>query len=119
MAVRRQLAHSAVAAKRRATGLAVVDRMADRLHFHGCSTCRRCLGCSCSTPQVNPVCRTCRGLTPSTYDVAREPRGCCHGNTVQVSRPEDLETYDLAGPGPWFRCQTCFRHHPTALARTP
>lgn len=110
--MRRTLAKSSMPVRRASsTPAAVLERMADTLHFHGCSACRRTIGCYCSTPAENPVCRPCRGLLLSVYDVTREPQECCHRDVTQVIRKEDVELYALAGPGPWFRCTTCFRHH--------
>ena len=119
MAVRRQLAHSSMPARKTPTSVAVVDKMADHGHYHGCQACRRTIGCRCSTPQTNPLCRPCRGLELSVYDTYREPRECCFAGVVQVTTARDIEVYELAGPGPWFRCPTCFRHHASIPTRTP
>lgn len=119
MAVRRQLAHSSVPARKADTAQTVVAKLAGKGHVHGCSACRRTILCRCDTPERNPTCRPCRGLELSAHDTYREPRECCFAGVVQVTAARDIEVYELAGPGPWFRCQTCFRHHACVPTRTP
>lgn len=117
--MRRQLAKSSIPARKAATPVTVISRMAEKLHFHGCAKCRRTIGCSCGTPLVNPVCRPCRGLELSRYDLAREPRDCCWDACELITRPDLIETYDLAGPGPWYRCPTCARQHASPPRKNP
>ena len=108
---RKALARSAVSSRPARTADGVVAKLADVLHDHGCRTCRRTIGCSCSTPASNPECRPCRGLELSVYDRTREPRDCCWDACQVVTDPDQIALYLLAGPGPWFRCPTCARHH--------
>lgn len=37
-----------------------------------------------------------------------DPRPCCRVN-VRVTNKDDLKTYKLRGPGPWWLCKTCAR----------
>ena len=119
MAVKRVLAHSAVSNVKKVSAEGAVRAMADKAHYHGCRGCRRTFRCSCDTPLENPECRGCRGLVLAVWDVWSAPIACCAGNCVQVVSADDIERYRLAGPGPWFRCPTCFRHHTRPIPATP
>lgn len=81
------------------------------LHYHGCSKCRRRYNDTCTERPmvtVQGVCMSCRMGRTSTLMTGIEPRDCCR-KTVRLANKNDLKTYRLAGPGPWWLCLVCAR----------
>lgn len=114
----------------RRVGLATVHKaQRGNLHRHVCTNtdCRLIYEDACFSPERNGRCRPCTGrrrtwVQPNgLHDL--DPRPCCHDNTQLVVDNDDLARFTLAGPGPWFQCQTCKRTHghpctdPALLAR--
>lgn len=87
-------------------------------HKHFCADrdCRRVYQClavvflpnGCPDPRRNARCAPCRGGALPAYDTT-SPRACCRNNVRQVTDRDELLSYRLAGPGPWFKCKTCAR----------
>jgi len=90
-----------------------VSQLAGKGHFHFCANarCRLIYEDFCDTPETNRTCPPCRGIRRAVWMQSRDPRECCTSNCRQVTNPDDLIRYQLAGPGPWFKCQTCARCH--------
>lgn len=88
-------------------------KLVGRSHFHYCTNrdCRLIYEDSCDTPEVSGECSPCRGRARPVWDADRDPQECCLDNCKQVTFRPDLITHQLAGPGPWFQCQTCARSH--------
>lgn len=80
------------------------------LHYHSCTEkdCRQRYPDACDTPTVNDVCRSCRQGRPSVHQIGIDPRPCC-GDNLRVANKNDLKTYKLRGPGPWWLCMKCGR----------
>lgn len=101
----------------RHTSLAGVHRgQVNKAHKHACTnpSCRLVYEDNCFAPELNGRCQPCRGMRRTWVTngrTAMDPRPCCHRNTELVTDPDDLERYQLAGPGPWFQCLTCRRAH--------
>lgn len=91
--------------------------LANKGHKHVCSnpSCRLIYDDACFSPEHNARCRPCKGQRRTwIYEdglSAWDPRPCCLDNTAQVTDPDVLERFSLAGPGPWFQCQSCKRAH--------
>lgn len=82
------------------------------IHVHCCIDCKRVYTDrkkGCANLGVNARCQLCEGVRRPLWETAREPRRCCVDNTEMIVRLTDLLTYRLAGPGPWFICNTCRR----------
>lgn len=83
-------------------------------HLHFCSNrdCRIVYDdYRCDDVTKNGRCHRCRGLERPVWDASRDPHECCVGNCTQVTQPDEIVRYRLAGPGPWFQCKTCARCH--------
>lgn len=96
------------------TPAGVLKKLTGRLHYHACTGCRLSYSCSsCKDAALNGRCQTCREVRRPNWEAARDPRPCCyvHGNARLVLRADELERYQLAGPGPWFQCRLCARAH--------
>lgn len=91
-----------------------VRTLAETYHFHACKECRLLYQDACAKPESNAICDDCRGLARSFWEKARDPQPCCVNNTEMVVG-DDVVTYRLAGPGPWFKCNTCARCHGWAV----
>lgn len=91
-------------------------------HMHFCSDrdCRLVYEDSCTEPESSGLCDYCRTGSRSAYMPVRDPQECCLDNCKQVTDPNRLVTFQLAGPGPWFQCKTCARCHgwPCTTERT-
>ncbi len=105
---------------RRARGLApqikpeaTIAGFAGRFHLHSCTSCGHTYGCSCTSPAVNGRCGDCRtDHGRPLWDRDRDPAPCCGRDQLDLlTRADDLKTYQLAGPGPWWKCRTCARVH--------
>lgn len=99
-----------------ATSVDVSRKLAETWHLHFCSDrdCRlvyECAAHECPDVAKNTRCPLCRGQIRPAWVSARDPQECCLGNCTQVTRPDELIRYRLAGPGPWFQCDTCARSH--------
>lgn len=100
--------------KRPATTDAVLRRMSGGLHFHACLDCGLRYSCNCETADRNARCQVCRPVRPNSrpsWDRSTDPAECCSGNCIQITDTAVLASHKLAGPGPWFQCKTCKRHH--------
>lgn len=89
-----------------------IRKLAGGGHFHACQHDKRIYSCNCKEPERNRLCQTCRsGAERPLWDRDRDPIDCCRQiqNSKQVTAGKTVETYRLAGPGPWFQCQVCFR----------
>jgi len=94
----------------RQTSVGVLNRLRGKHHWHACTTCKvRVYGCHCQATETNGRCQACRGGRRPVWELAREPRDCCLVNCKQLLSADELERYQLAGPGPWFQCRTCAR----------
>lgn len=91
----------------------VMSELAGKAHLHFCVNreCRLGYEDQCPTPEVNARCHTCRGKPRPVYFAPRDPQECCIGNCTQVTSKDTLALHKLAGPGPWFQCNTCARCH--------
>lgn len=78
------------------------------LHYHACTTCKRRYPDACTTPKTNQVCITCKSGRLSIHALAIDPRPCC-ATHLRLTRKDELKTYRLEGPGPWWICAKCFR----------
>lgn len=91
-----------------------LSQVAKSWHLHFCSN-RECRitydDYKCADVAKNGRCHRCRGLERPGWDMSRDPHQCCVGNCVQVTDPDEIVRYRLAGPGPWFQCKTCARCH--------
>ena len=94
------------------TSAAVLARMAGKAHLHICrdGTCKSVYRCNCTDTIRNDLCKTCQGKRRPIWDVNLDHVDCCTSLT-QVTSNRVIEAYDLAGPGPWFCCRTCYRFH--------
>lgn len=82
-------------------------------HAHGCTECGRRYTDSCQSTAVNGRCYGCRtGRSRSKWDQDFDPILCCRTDSALIKDKETLSRYNLAGPGPWYRCKTCSRTHP-------
>lgn len=94
-----------------------VNKLKNKLHYHGCDRCHGRYTCSCGTPDTDLTCSRCRGgHGDSTTSAALRPRGCC-GTESRQARPAERDMYRLAGPGPWWVCTHCWRQHPSNPTR--
>lgn len=97
----------------KATPEATIAKLAGRHHLHSCAECGATFSCNCATPAVNGRCQGCRtahGRTRSDHN--RDPVDCCTTNNLAlITRADVIGLYQLAGPGPWWQCRTCFRAH--------
>lgn len=92
--------------------VASLGSLRGKAHWHFCSDrdCRLIYGDACTEERQNGRCHAHRGAaTRPLWVAARDPVGCCIGNCLMVGEVKELVRYQLAGPGPWFQCQTCFR----------
>lgn len=94
------------------TSAATVRVMAGRHHAHGCVECSRRYTDRCRDPGENGLCQLCRGLERPRWETSFEPGDCCPEFSVLVRDSETLGRFNLAGPGPWFKCRACARTHP-------
>lgn len=79
-------------------------------HLHACTTCRRTYGDTCETATSNATCNECRSGLVSAYGKGRNPIACCLSG-ARLATKDEIKTYRLAGPGPWWICRTCSRQH--------
>lgn len=107
---RKVLAKSSMPATRSTS----LTALAGKHHKHYCTNggCRLAYEDNCEEPEVNGECSLCRGWRRSIYDMWLDPQECCIDNTYQVLNRGELLRFRLGGPGPWYQCRTCFRHHP-------
>ncbi len=77
-------------------------------HQHGCTTCRGPYSDTCNTPHIDGRCNPCTSGIPSVWAINRRPNECCYTHTRKALKQE-LKTYRLAGPGPWYICTRCHR----------
>lgn len=77
------------------------------LHYHGCTHCKRRYPDACEDRKPN-TCPSCRMGRTSIYMTGIDPRPCCTEN-ARLANKDDLKTYRLAGPGPWWLCRECAR----------
>jgi hypothetical protein len=107
--IKRQAIHHKATEK-----VASLASLRGKAHFHFCidRECRLIYGDACEDASVNGRCHLHRGsLRRPLWISARDPQECCIGNCVMVGEAERLVLYKLAGPGPWFQCQKCYRAH--------
>ncbi len=89
-----------------------VASLKGKAHYHGCTTCRSRYSCACKTPQRIGRCPNCRlGRTRSLLVV--KPEACCTGDNLRLARPDERESYKLAGDHAWLICKVCFRQQPS------
>lgn len=102
-----------MATSTRATVKQAVSRKYAAFHAHGCLQCGRRYSDACEVPLVNAVCTSCRTGQPVPFwDQHRFPAECCTIKSKPVTDVVILNSYALAGPGPWFQCRSCGRTHP-------
>lgn len=101
------------------TTTSVHSALRGKKHRHFCSDreCRLYYQDACDQPETNQLCPACRGIRRG-YDGWMDPQECCIDNTKQVVDKAVMKLYELAGPGPWYQCQTCFRTHGWPCATT-
>ncbi len=103
------------------TQASLEKKLREAAHKHFCANreCRaiyQCLGPvflknqgGCSAPLQNERCAHCRGIGPAGGLTTPRLQPCCAHNVRQITDRDELLAYGLAGPGPWFRCKTCWR----------
>jgi len=94
--------------------VATLGSLKGKYHFHFCADreCRLIYSDACGDPGSNGRCHLHRGgLRRPIWISSRDPQACCIGNCLMVGTTDQLVFYKLAGPGPWFQCQTCYRAH--------
>lgn len=102
------------------------DGLAGTHHAHGCMRCRHRYVDHCGTPREDELCHLCRSHGQKRdpwWPEAWMPDICCLSDarrldpTFKYDR-DHMGSLGLAGPGPWFRCQTCGRTHPFDPSKT-
>lgn len=92
----------------------LTTEFAGKQHHHGCTSCNRRYVCACMTPAENGVCNVCVSGRLPVWVEGWGPHECCYAAEPisPIWSKDELRTYRLVGPGPWYRCPTCSRQFP-------
>lgn len=88
--------------------------MKDRIHRHGCVTCKKCYEDACDQPSGNARCYQCRAGRPGLYDQLGtfQPRTCCFTDCRppkknKLAGLDEFASYRMSSSIPWWICDTC------------